>query len=264
MASQRFTDIHCHVVPGIDDGARDEAESLAMAAAACRDGTDTVIATPHQLGANAQVTATAIRAGVADLNRALAAAGITLTVLPGADVRIEPELPFLLKRGEVLTLADRGRHVLLELPHDVYLPLEPLLATLRKQGLTGILSHPERNKGIIARPAVIAEVVRAGGLIQITAASLLGVFGGSARRVAEFCVRERLVHFVASDAHDTSRRPFGLASAHAAIAALADARLADAVAIDNPGRVADGLEVEAPRGSERRRGLLGWLGDRAA
>jgi tyrosine-protein phosphatase YwqE len=72
MASQRFTDIHCHVVPGIDDGARDEAESLAMAAAACRDGTDTVIATPHQLGANAQVTATAIRAGVADLNRALA------------------------------------------------------------------------------------------------------------------------------------------------------------------------------------------------
>jgi protein-tyrosine phosphatase len=266
MGSRRFVDIHCHVLPGLDDGARDEAEALAMAAAACRDGTGSVIATPHQLGGNAGVTPAAIRAGVADLNRALAAAGIPLTVLPGADVRIEPELPFLLKRGAVLTLADRGRHVLLELPHGVYLPLEPLLAALRKQGLTGILSHPERNQGIVARPAVIADVVRAGGLIQITAASLLGGFGGAARRVAEFCVRERLVHFVASDAHDTSRRPIGLAAAHAAIAALADPGLADAVAIENPGRVADGLEVAAPRGAERRRGrgLLGWLGDRAA
>jgi len=267
MASQRFTDIHCHIVPGIDDGARDETEALAMAAAACQDGTATVIATPHQLGTNSHVTAAAIRTAVIELNRTLAGAGIALQVLPGADVRVEPELPFLLKRGEVLTLADRGRHVLLELPHEVYFPLEPLLATLRKQGLTGILSHPERNRGIIARPAVISDVVRAGGLIQITAGSLLGGFGGSARRIAEFCVRERLVHFVASDAHDTSRRPFGLGAAHDVIAGLADARLAEAVTIGNPARVAEGLEVgagsrESRRG--RRVGLVGWLTGNAA
>ena len=267
MASRRFTDIHCHVVPGIDDGARDEAEALSMAAAACRDGTATVIATPHQLGTNSHVTAARIRTAVVELNRTLAGAGIALEVLPGADVRVEPELPSLLKRGEVLTLADRGRHVLLELPHEVYFPLEPLLATLRKQGLTGILSHPERNRGIIARPDVIADVVRAGGLIQITAGSLLGGFGGSARRIAEFCIRERLVHFVASDAHDTSRRPFGLRAAHDAIVGLADARLAEAVTIGNPARVAAGLEVGSGSRENRRggrTGLIGWLTRNAA
>jgi len=142
MSDAAYTDIHCHIVPGIDDGASDLEESLAMAAAASHDGARTVIATPHQLGGNAHVTASAIRAGVASLNGAIAAAGIELEVLPGADVRIEPELPKLLRRGEVLTLADRGKHVLLELPHEVYFPLETLLAALSKQGLTGILSHP--------------------------------------------------------------------------------------------------------------------------
>lgn len=264
MVARRFTDIHCHIVPGIDDGARDEAESLEMARAAARDGTGTVIATPHQLGGNAHVTADAIRAGVAGLNRAIVAAGIPLTVLPGADVRVEPELPSLLARGSVLTLADRGRHVLLELPHDVYFPLDTLVAALRKQRLTGILSHPERNRGIVARPAVIADFVRSGGLVQITAGSLLGGFGGSARRIAEFCVRERLVHFVASDAHDASLRPFGLARAHDAVAAIADPRFAAAVTSENPARVADGLDIQAGRPIRGGSGLLGWLGRRPA
>lgn len=263
MNPRTFTDIHCHIVPGIDDGARNEQQALEMAAAASADGSRTLIATPHQLGSHSHVTAAAIRASVTHLNLELAAANIAVTVLPGADVRIEPELPALLKRGDVVTLADRGRHVLLELPHDIYIPLEPLLAALKKQGLTGILSHPERNKGIIARPVVIADVVRAGGLVQITAGSLLGAFGSAAQRVAELCVRQRLVHFIASDAHDTSRRPFGLGPAHAAVAELADEQLADEVAIENPERVAAGLAVSRGRPGQTagsRRGVFAWLG----
>jgi protein-tyrosine phosphatase len=234
---------------------------------AAADGTGTLIATPHQLGPNSQVTAAAIRAGVADLQRAVVAAGIDVTVLPGADVRIEPELPTLLKRGDVVTLGDRGRHVLLELPHEVYIPLDPLLAALRKQGLTGILSHPERNKGIVANPAVMADVVKAGGLLQITAGSLLGSFGPSARRLAEMCVRQRLVHFVASDAHDTTRRPFGLSAAHAAVTGLAGRRFADLVASENPARVAEGRAVsdEGPRkATGSRGGFFSWLRGRVA
>lgn len=267
MATPVFTDIHCHIVPGIDDGARDPRQSVEMAKMAVADGTGTLIATPHQLGPNSLVSAAAIRAGVADLRQTLAAAGVDVTVLPGADVRIEPELPTLLKRGDVVTLADRGRHVLLELPHEVYIPLEPLLAALRKQGLTGILSHPERNKGIIADPAVMADVVKAGGLLQITAGSLLGSFGPSARRLAESCVRQRLVHFVASDAHDTTRRPFGLAGAHAAIAALASRRFADLVTAENPARVAEGraVAVDQPaKASRSSRGFFSWLVGRVA
>ena len=259
MSAVPYTDIHCHVVPGIDDGAGDLDESLAMATAALRDGARTVIATPHQLGGNSHVTATAIREAVASLNEAIAAAGIGLEVLPGADVRIEPELPALLRRGEVVTLADRGRHVLLELPHEVYFPIDSLLASLSKQGLTGILSHPERNRGIQARPDTVAEVVRAGGLIQITAGSLTGGFGGSAKKMAEWCVRKRLVHFVASDAHDTGRRPFGLSAARDAVATLADAELADRVVCENPARVADGVDVAVPQRGGTARGGRNWF-----
>jgi len=260
MAAAPYTDIHCHVVPGIDDGASDLEESLAMAAAASRDGARTVIATPHQLGSNSHVTAAAIRDAVASLNGAIAHAGIDLQVLPGADVRIEPELPALLRRGEVLTLADRGKHVLLELPHEVYFPLETLLAALSKQGLTGILSHPERNRGMQARPDTVAEVVRAGGLPPTVPMSLIGDFGGTARRVAELCVRERLVHFVASDAHDTSRRPFGLSAARDAVANLADAELADRVVCENPAKVAEGTPVITPKRAGPACSGWSWFG----
>ncbi|MEI7780575.1 MAG: CpsB/CapC family capsule biosynthesis tyrosine phosphatase [Planctomycetota bacterium] len=238
-----FTDIHCHIVPGIDDGARNVSEAVEMAAQAVADGTTTLIATPHQLGSNRHVTVAAIRQGVADLRSQLAAAGVGLSVLPGGDVRVEPELPRLLKSGNVLTLGDHGRHVLLELPHDVYVPLEPLLAALRKQGLVGILSHPERNRGIIANPSFMADVIRAGGLLQITAGSLLGHFGASCRKVAEHAVRQQFVHFVASDAHDTQRRPCGLRAAFTAVAALADERFARLLCCEHPARVAAGDAV---------------------
>ena len=235
-----------------------------MAAAAAADGTRTIIATPHQLGTHAAVTAGAIRAGVDAVNALITAAGIDVVVLPGADVRIEPELPALLRRGEVVTLADRGVHVLLELPHAVYFPLDPLLAALRRQRLTGILSHPERNRGIQARPDVVTEVIRAGGLVQITAGSLLGDFGERARSLAEALVRRRQVHFVASDGHDTSRRPVGLARARAVVAALADPAFADAVTCENPARVVDGRPVQAGGRADRRRGMLAWFTGGAA
>jgi protein-tyrosine phosphatase len=259
LPGRPFTDIHCHVLPGVDDGARDEPEALAMAAAAAADGTRTLIATPHQLGGHAGVTAEVIRSGVTSLQAAVTAAGIDLEVLPGADVRIEPELPALVRRGDVLTLADRGLHVLLELPHDTYIPLDGMLTALRRQGLTGILSHPERNRGIQARPEVVADVIRGGGLVQITGGSLLGDFGGRARSLAESLVRRRQVHFVASDGHDTSRRPVGLAPAHDAVASLAGPDFAAAVTCENPARVADGRRIPIARVPGRQR-LIAWLG----
>ena len=257
-----FSDIHCHIVPGIDDGASDLAESIAMARMAEADGTKSLVATPHQLGNNSHVTAEAIRQGVAELQAALDAEGIAVSVLPGADVRIEPELPKLLKQGKVLTLAERGKHVLLELPHDTYIPLEPLLGALDRQGLVGILSHPERNRGIIKRPEVMEDVVAAGGLLQITAGSLTGAFGGSPQRIAEYCVENRLIHFIASDAHDTKKRPFGMRAAYETICEMADERLAELVCCENPARVVDGedVDIDGPTRAKPRRKGWGFFG----
>lgn len=258
-----FADIHCHIVPGIDDGAADVAESIAMARMAVADGTKSLVATPHQLGSNSHVTTEAIRKGVAGLQAALNAENVAVSVLPGADVRIEPELPKLLKQGKVLTLADRGRHVLLELPHDTYIPLEQLLASLQKQGLVGILSHPERNRGIIRSPSVMEDVVAAGGLLQITAGSLTGAFGSSAQRIAEHAIKNRLAHFLASDAHDTTRRPFGLGDAFAVTTALADEAYATLLCCENPAKVVNGEGVEGGvvRGAGRKKTFgFGWFG----
>ena len=247
-----FTDVHSHILAGIDDGSANLAESLAMARMAEADGTKSLIATPHQLGTNSHVTAEAIRQGVVDLQAALNAEGIGVSVLPGADVRIEPELPKLVKQGRVLTLADRGKHVLLELPHETYFPLDALLAALARQGLVGILSHPERNRGIIKNPDVMWDVVEAGGLLQITAGSLTGAFGRSPQKIAELCVEERLIHFIASDAHDTKNRPFGMREAYDTINEMADESLAQLVCCENPARVFAGDDVEGGEARKRR------------
>ena len=219
---KQFSDIHCHVVPAIDDGAANLAESIAMVRMVGKDSTTSLIATPHQLGTNSHVSAEIIRDGVRNLQTAIDKEELPVTVRPGADIRIDPELPKLLKQGEVLTLADRGKHVLLELPHDTYYPIDQLLKSLRKQGLIGILSHPERNRGIIKNPDVMWDVIEAGGLLQITAASLTGAFGSSCQEIAELAVDEGLIHFIASDAHDTKHRPFGMRDAYDTICDMAE------------------------------------------
>ncbi|MFP6675716.1 MAG: CpsB/CapC family capsule biosynthesis tyrosine phosphatase, partial [Pirellulaceae bacterium] len=108
-----FFDIHCHLAPGIDDGSKSWDDSLAMARMAERDGIGTVVCTPHQLGTYRHNRGTEIRALVAELQTTLQSAGLGLKVLPGADVRIEPDMISLIKSGEVLTLADGGIFVLL-------------------------------------------------------------------------------------------------------------------------------------------------------
>ena len=271
-----FTDIHCHIIPCIDDGAENLAESILMARKAVSEGTKALIATPHQLGSNRKVTAVAIKNGVSLLQNHLDVENIELTVLPGADIRIDPELPKLLKHGKVLTLADRGKHVLLELPHETYFPLDSLLKALRKQGLVGILSHPERNRGIMKNPDVMWDVVEAGGLLQITAASLTGAFGSSCQEIAELAVDEGLLHFIASDAHDTKHRPFGMRDAYDTICDMAGEELADLVCCENPARVFEGDDVkgglagktarcsrrkQAKKANTQKKGFgFGWFG----
>jgi protein-tyrosine phosphatase len=249
-----FVDIHCHLLPAVDDGAADLAAALAMARMAVDDGVGTVIVTPHQLGAYAHNRADDVRRRTAQLQQALDAAGIPLAVLPGGDVRIEERLPQRLAAGDALTLADRGRHVLLELPHELYFPLEGLLESLARRGVAGILSHPERNAGLMAQPQLMAGLVDAGCLMQVTAGSLVGAFGAPCQKVAEWMMAEGLVHFLATDAHGVrSRRPL-LRRAYERAAELADEATAAELCCQGPARVAAGLDVAAGRRSAPRRG----------
>lgn len=257
-------DIHCHLLPGLDDGPASGAEALALARLAAADGIATVIATPHQLGRYREVRAERIRAGVVQLQQVLQQHDVNLRILPGADVRIEPEVVEKIRSGEVLTVADRGRHVLLELPHEVCPPLDQLLAQLQQAGLCGILSHPERNLAIQAQPDLVGPLVESGWLIQITAASLTGTFGTRARGVAEWLVQHGWVHFVATDAHSMMARPPILSRAWTRVVELVGPDLAEQWFSTNPNAVIAGREViSAPR-TTRKTAWFGWLRRRKA
>lgn len=241
-----FVDIHCHLVPGLDDGASNWGDALAMAEMAAADGIGTIVVTPHQLGSHATNSAQIIRTATAQLQQFLNDQRVPLHVLPGADVRIEPDLLRRIRIGEVLTLADRRRHVLLELPHDIYVPLDRLLAELASAGLAGILSHPERNLGILSRPDLVRRLVERGCLLQVTAGSLTGAFGPEIQQLAESLVAQGLVHFIGTDAHGTETRAPLLAAAFQRVARLAGGDAAVDLCCRNPAAVAAGKSV--PRG----------------
>jgi protein-tyrosine phosphatase len=259
-----FVDIHCHLVPGIDDGAQSWDEALAMARMAVADGIGTIVATPHQLGNYRHNQPAEIRARTSQLQALLDEHRVGLRVFAGADVRIEAGLAAQAARGEVLTLADRRRHILLELPHDVYFPLDRLLVELSAVGIVGILSHPERNSAILARPSVVRPLVAAGCLMQVTAGSLLGAFGPACRKLSERLVEEGLVHFVSSDAHGArARRPM-LRGAFDRVAELAGPETALDLCCRNPAAVASGRDVTAARRPANSRGWRGFFARKRA
>ncbi len=257
-----LVDIHCHLLPGIDDGSSDLAESLEMARIAVANGIGTIITTPHQLGNFGHNQGNDIRRRVADLQRALDDARVPLRVLPGADVRIEADMVDRLVTGDVLTLADHRRHVLLELPHELYIPLEGLLAGLSRRGIVGILSHPERNRGILGQPSLLGPLVDAGCLMQVTAGSLCGTFGHESQLLAESMLAGGLVHFVATDAHGAQKRRPLMRRAYDRVVELTSQEMANELCGHNPACIAEGQPVRPGRRPAVRR--RGWWGRRPA
>lgn len=249
-----FADIHCHLLPGIDDGSPDLETSLAMARMAVDDGIHTTIVTPHQLGNFAHNVGNDIRARTLELQQFLDAHQIPLEVLPGGDVRIEDGMIEKLVSGEVMTLGDRGLHVLLELPHELYFPLEPVLDALDRQGMVGILSHPERNMGIMRDTSMLHGLVEHGCLMQVTAGSLMGTFGSRSQEISEWMLEQGLVHFIASDAHGVrSRRPL-IHRAYDRVAELVGEDTAADLCSINPELVALGKPVAGGLRVRQRRG----------
>lgn len=260
-----FTDIHCHLVPGIDDGSQSLEESLEMARIAVAEGIQTIIATPHQLGNYAGNSGDTIRDHVATLQQQLQSHGINLQVLPGADVRIEDTMIAGLRDGSVLSLGDLRKHVLLELPHELYFPLEGVIQELRQIGMDSILSHPERNQGILREPQLVAELVNAGCFMQVTAASLIGTFGPTCQQFSEWMLNNGLVHFIATDAHGhKARRPL-MRRTYQRVTELVGQATAEAICCVYPNAVAQGQQFpipQIPKATKSARPRRGWFGRR--
>ena len=200
-------DLHCHMLPGIDDGSKSMVQSLAMARIAVEDGIRVTVLTPHHLNGVYSNPAAKVHQAVIDLREALFEAGIGLKVLPGSELHLVPELPDELAAGRAMTLANLGKAVLVELPvHTVPMGAEFILEQIMTQGLLPVIAHPERNSQLRQNPDMLADWISMGCLGQITAQSCSGLFGPQVRDSAEHMIRRGLIHIIASDAHRDRRR----------------------------------------------------------
>jgi protein-tyrosine phosphatase len=241
----RSVDIHCHCLPGLDDGPRTVDEAVALCQALVNDGITSVVATPHQLGRYDRTnSAERVRAAVEELSAELKDREIPLEIFPGGDVRVDERLPELVQAGDVCTVADAGQYLLLELPHEIFIDALPIIDRLANIGVQTILTHPERHPYLRSRSQWLRDCLKHGVLLQITAGSLLGDFGAPAREDSLRMIDAGMVGIVASDAHNEWRRPPRMSPAiqllNSSIGRVATRRLA----LENPLRVLEGRAVE--------------------
>lgn len=260
-------DLHCHLLPAIDDGAREEAASLAMARIAVSDGIRTTACTPHIYPGLFENDSASIAARVATMQRRLREEGITLELVAGADAHLTPELLGRIKAGTAPTLAG-GRYFLLEPSHTVAPPrFAESVFEFIVAGYVPVITHPERLAWIRAHYAVFTALVHGGAWMQVTAGSLCGRFGKEAQHFGQKMLDDGLVHILATDAHDARRRAPLLAEGRRAAERWVGAEEAGRLVLERPQAVLDNvapcdvMPVPALRadGGPKRRGLLARL-----
>jgi protein-tyrosine phosphatase len=197
-------DIHCHMLPGLDDGSPDMVTSIVMARLAVAAGISTVIGTPHWIEDEHETVTAQIRQTARDLQAELNSRAIPLTVLPGNEAFICPDLPDRVKKGDVLTLADKGTHLLLELPYeDLPTYVDDVIFRLQLQGITPVLAHVERYLYVRSDWHVLERWVQRGCLAQVNASNL---DRGRGDDLAQDLMDHGLVACTATDAHDAVNR----------------------------------------------------------
>jgi protein-tyrosine phosphatase len=203
-------DLHCHILPGIDDGAPRVADSLELGRAAVAAGIRTVVATPH-VSWRYTNDATTIATLTGELNGHLRSQGVALEVLTGGEIALTYAVE--LECGEISAFGlGGGPWLLVEPPFAaVASNLDGILLSLQSAGHRILLAHPERCPAFHRDPKMLGSLVRGGVLTSITAGALVGHFGAEVRRFALDLARAQMIHNVASDAHDCARRPPGMA-----------------------------------------------------
>jgi len=207
-------DLHCHILPSIDDGARNWDESLAMARLAAREGITHILATPHHMNRSWMNPKSVVVPLVNELQDRLEAEKIPVTIFPGQEVRLHGDILDSIQNNEICFIDEFDHYVLIELPTpEVPAYAERLFYEMQTEGITPIIVHPERNHAILKDPNLLYGFASRGVLAQVTSASYLGAFGKKIEKVSRQLIEANLVHFIASDAHNTTSRPFQMQAA---------------------------------------------------
>jgi len=208
-----YVDLHCHILPALDDGSASLAVSLDLARQAVLDGIGYILATPHHLDRHYVNSAETVRQAVSAFQAELDRAQIDLKIFPGQEVHLNGHLMDHL--DDLLGIDTGRRYLLLELPHEMVPSyVDEVIFQLSCEGITPVIAHPERNAQIIAEPQRLYELIKQGALAQVTATSLVGTFGRQVQRTAKELVKCGLVQVVASDAHHLPKRQFAMTAAY--------------------------------------------------
>jgi protein-tyrosine phosphatase len=240
-------DLHCHYLPGVDDGARDLQSALALARAAVDNGIRAAVLTPHVFPGRWDNTLSSLQDRFDSFRRSVIAEDIPLELYLGGEVHLLPESLALHDAGELPSIGSwNGRRVILvELP-DGGIPFgtPKALQYLLQRGTVPMVAHPERNKDVMRSPAKIEPFVAMGCLLQLTAASVCGWFGKPAQQTAFALLDAGCVAAVATDSHNLMHRPPVLAEARHVLRMRYGPEFAEALTEGNPAAIVESLAVD--------------------
>lgn len=238
-------DLHCHILPGIDDGASDLTESLALLKLAVADGITQMVATPHINPGYFDNNKTTIQQALMTLRQALTAQQIAIKIAAAAEIRVTADLMPAFEQAQLPILGhwQQQQVLLLEFPHSHIPPgSDKLVKWLMQRGVIPMIAHPERNRDVQNDPKILAPLIRAGCLFQLTASSLLGDLGERHQQCALLLLQQRLFTVMATDSHNLLRRPPKLAAARAEVSRLMDESYAELLVHTNPQLISAALD----------------------
>ena len=237
-------DIHAHILPDIDDGPDTIEEAIEICKVAANDGIKTIVATPHTWDGVYEAECDEILKTVEALNLKLKENGIGVEILPGAEIHIHEGLVESIQEGKILTINNGGKFILFELPF-VFVPpgTDKFIFNLKVNGIVPIIAHAERIAAFQKSPELLEQLVNIGARVQVNAHGLTKRASSVERKCAEWLLKNRLVHFIASDTHSLKGRPPILSEGVKCAARIVGEEEARALVCHNPEQIINGLDI---------------------
>lgn len=255
-----LVDTHNHILPGIDDGAKNFEESLRMCQIAVDEGIKTIVATPHYITGEFAPPSFKVIDLVSKLNRELDKMNLDLTVVPGHEVYVDPNIPKLLMEKQICSL-NNSKYVLVELPmFGIPNYMEDLIYSIKLKGYTPIIAHPERNTEVIDNPNILFRFIELGALSQLTTWSIMGLYGKKVHEAAELLLEHNMYHLLATDAHSSRNRRPKMEKAIKAVQGTIGVENTD-ILLNNAQCVINNEDVMLlkPRMVEKSKGLMAFI-----
>lgn len=209
-----MVDLHCHLLPGIDDGSKSMEISLRMAREATENGVTHALLTPHHMNGHYVNHKQDVIRRTKEFQEQINSHNIPLTVFPGQEVRINGQLLEALDKDDILFADTAGKYMMLEFPDDdVPHYTNQMIFDLQQRGITPVIVHPERNTKIMAKPDLIYHLLEKGCLSQITASSYIGTFGKKVENFSRQLIEAGQGYVFASDAHNLPGRKYEMRQA---------------------------------------------------